>query len=178
MTSKTHDDPRHGAVRRGQFVKVVMAGAFAALLVALPGQPGAAAEPTAVNDFLLSRTIVDREPAEVTESFSASDDEAFAFARVNNPGAPTSVSFVWHRDNHHHATIHMNVGTSSAWRTWSSVKLQPGLWSVQLVSENGQVLGQKSFRIIDNGTAISQVPAAGGQSKPKDSSVISEYGSN
>ena len=178
MTSKTHDDPRRGAARRGQLVKAVMAGAFAALLVTLPGQPGAAAEQTAVDDFLLSRTIVDREPADVTESFSAADEEAFAFARVNNPGAPTSVSFVWHRDNHHHATIHMNVGTSSAWRTWSSVKLQPGLWSVQLVSENGQVLGQKSFRILDNASAISQVPADGGQSKPKDSSVISEYGSN
>ena len=178
MTSKTHDDPRRGAAQRGHLVKAAMAGAFAALLVALPGQPGAAAEQTAVNDFLLSRTIVDREPAEVTESFSASDDQAYAFARVNNPGTPTSVSFVWHRDNHHHATIHMNVGTSSSWRTWSSVKLQPGLWSVQLVSENGQVLGQKSFRIIDNGAAISQAPGAGGQSKPTNSPVISEYGSN
>lgn len=178
MTSKTHDDPRRGAAQRGHLIKAAMAGAFAALLVALSGQPGAAADPTAVNDFLLSRTIVDREPAEITESFSASDDQAFAFARVSNPGAPTSVSFVWHRDNHHHATIHMNVGTSSAWRTWSSVKLQPGLWSVQLVSENGQVLGQKSFRIVDNGASITEAPAADGQSSPSDSSVINEYGSN
>lgn len=178
MTPKTHDDPKRAAVRRGQLVKALTAGVFAAFLVALPAGPGAAAEQTVLNDLLLSRQIVDREPVEVTESFSVSDDEAFAFARVNNPGGPTSISFVWHRDNHHHATIHMNVGTSSAWRTWSSVKLQPGLWSVQLVSENGLVLGQRSFRILDNAAAISQVPAAGGQSKPADSSVTSEHGSN
>lgn len=150
-----------------------LARGFAALAIlglALTAQPATAGDKAEISDFVLSRNIVEREPVDVTDSFMPADQQAYAFARVRNHGAPTSVSFVWHRDNAHHATIHMNVGTSDAWRTWSSIKLQPGLWSVQLVSDDGRILGQKSFR-IGAGTAITELPK---QSKP---SVNSSLGS-
>ena len=133
--------------------------AAALLAVGAAWQPGQAAEMPQLNDFVLTRDMIDREPAEPVDGFASADRRGFAFARVKNPGEPTSVSFVWTRDNHHHATVHMNVGTSPSWRTWSSVNLQPGLWDVQIVSEAGQVLGQKTFRVTDRAnSAIGQLP--------------------
>jgi hypothetical protein len=152
----------------------------AALLAATAAwQPGQAAEMPEISDFVLTRGMIEREPADPVDGFSSADRRGFAFARVKNPGEPTSVAFVWTRDNHHHATIHTNIGTSSAWRTWSSVNLQPGLWNVQVVSEAGQVLGQKSFRVMDRAnSAISQLPPRKPAAPEAGKGVDSRYGSH
>ena len=155
---------------------LVLAAALLATTVAW--QPGQAAEMPEISDFVLTRAIEDREPADPVDGFSSADRRGFAFARVKNPGAPTSVSFVWTRDDHHHATIHMDVGTSPAWRTWTSVNLQPGLWNVQLVSAGGQVLGQKSFRVLDKtNSAIGQLPPRKPAAPAAGDGVDSSYGS-
>ena len=151
----------------------------AALVVATAAwQPGQAAEMPQLSDFVLTRSMIDREPAEPVDGFSSADQRGFAFARVKNAGEPTSVAFVWTRDKHHHATIHMSIGTSPSWRTWSSVNLQPGLWNVQIVSEAGQVLGQKSFRVMDRAnSAISQLPPRKPAAPASGDGVDSRYGS-
>ncbi|MDJ0970671.1 MAG: DUF2914 domain-containing protein [Kiloniellales bacterium] len=151
----------------------------AALLAATAAwQPAQAAEMPEVNDFVLTRGMVEREPSDPVDGFSSADRRGFAFARIKNAGEPTSVAFVWTRDQHHHATIHMNIGTSPAWRTWSSVNLQPGLWNVQVVSEAGQVLGQKSFRVMDRAnSAISQVPPRKPAAPQAGGGVDSRFGS-
>ena len=151
----------------------------AALLLSGAGwQPGQAAEMPEMSDFVLTRDMIEREPAEPVDGFSSVDRRGFAFARIKNPGGPTSVAFVWTRDEHHHATIHMNIGTSPAWRTWSSVNLQPGLWNVQVVSEAGLVLGQKSFRVLDrSNSAIGQLPPRKPAAPSSGDGVDSSYGS-
>ena len=146
-----------GAAPRTDRSALTLAAAVLAATVAW--QPGQAAEMPELSDFVLTRDMIDREPADPVDGFNSADRRGFAFARVKNAGGPTTVAFVWTRDKHHHATIHMNVGTSPAWRTWSSVNLQPGLWNVQVVSEAGQVLGQKSFRVMERAnSAIGQLP--------------------
>ena len=159
--------------RKGTWILTLAAALVAATAA---WQPGQAAEMPEISDFVLTRGISEREPADPVDGFSSADRRGFAFARIKNQGAPTSVAFVWTRDDHHHATIHTNIGTSPSWRTWSSVNLQPGLWNVQVVSEASQVLGQKSFRVMDRtNSAISQLP----QRKPSapDTRVDSSLGS-
>lgn len=101
----------------------------------------------AVRDFVMARDVVDREPVGVTTTFSPQDGRAFAYAKVDNPGAPTHVSFMWLYDDALYATIDMEVGTSVRWRTWSSAELSLGAWRVQIVSADGEVLAENAFTV-------------------------------
>jgi hypothetical protein len=101
----------------------------------------------AVHDLVLARDVIDREPAELTATFSPRDGRAFAHAKIYNPGAPTEVSFVWLYDDALYATVDMKVGTSVRWRTWSSAEVWLGKWRVQIVSADGQVLAENDFTV-------------------------------
>ena len=95
--------------------------------------------------LVLTRRIVDREPSGTVKSFSAKDRQAFAFVRLKNPGPPTEVTFVWYRGKSMRSVVKTDVGTSGAWRTWSSVRLTPGSWRVDVLSPDGRLIGEQSF---------------------------------
>lgn len=120
------------------------------LLVAQPAQAGS----VVIRDFVLTHGISEREPMGTTEDFAVNDERGYAFARLHNDGTPTNVSFVWEIDNTVHASIDMSVGTSSGWRTWSSVALRPGTWRVKLMDESGLMLAEKTFTIGDNNDSM------------------------
>ena len=75
------------------------------LLIAQPAQAGS----VVIRDFVLTNGISDREPMGTTENFATGDERGYAFARLNNDGAPTNVSFVWEVDDQVHASIDMSV---------------------------------------------------------------------
>ncbi len=158
-------DTRRARASRGHTVKALTAIMVGTALLAapIPGADGAsAAEMAKVREFVLAKNVVDREPVGISDSFSTSDQQVYAFVRVDNPGMPTNVSFVWHRDDQVHATVKNSVGTSSSWRTWSSARLSPGQWRVMVVMEDGRVAGEKTFSIGRmNAPAISQMPKDG-----------------
>lgn len=130
-------------------VATVLAAAFAVPF--LTAQPAAAEGSVVIRDFVLTHGIYDREPVGTTESFASSDGRGYAFARISNDGTPTQVSFVWYYGDEMHASIDMNIGTSSGWRTWSSVNLRPGNWRVKLQDANGMVLAERSFSVEHSG---------------------------
>lgn len=109
-----------------------------------------------IRDFVLTHGIYEREPVGTTDSFNLDDGRAYAFVRVANDGEPTQLSFVWRYGTETHATINMNIGTSSGWRTWSSVNIKPGNWLVEVKSSDGTVLAQRSFMV----EAPAAVPSA------------------
>jgi len=115
------------------------------LFAAGPAQAGS----MMVRDFVLTNGIYEREPVNKTETFMTSDGTGYAFARINNEGAPSNVSFVWTYEGSQHASVDMTVGTSGSWRTWSSVNLKPGDWRVQLVTQDGRVIAERTFT-VDN----------------------------
>ena len=98
-----------------------------------------------LSGLVLTRRIVNREPSGTVKSFSAADRLAFVFVRLNNPGPPTEVSFVWYRDELKQSIVKAKVGRSRAWRTWSSARLSPGTWRVDVLSPDGSLIGEKSF---------------------------------
>lgn len=142
---------------RNRILTAALAGAgFVALNLA--SLPALADGSIVVRNFVLSHGIQDREPISETESFNVDDGKAFAFARIQNTGDPTMVSFVWEYGDTTHATVPVSVGTSPGWRTWSTSKLRPGDWRVKLVDEQGEVLLEKAFTV----EASSSTPAMGG----------------
>ncbi len=147
--------------RLTQKSRVSMALAAAvAVGAALLGQPAAAADPLVVRDFVLTRDIDGREPVDSVATFGPADTEAVAFARIDNRGAPTTVTFKWHRGSRQHAAVQMRVGTSSGWRTWSSANLRPGDWRVELLDADGVVLMEDRFRVSRTPVAQAAMPVA------------------
>jgi hypothetical protein len=131
---------------RNKILSAAIAGAgFVALNLA--PLPAMADGSIVVRNFVLSHGIHDREPVSDTETFNVGDGKAFAFARIQNHGDPTVVSFVWERDDETHATVPVSVGASPGWRTWSTANLQSGNWRVKLVDAQGEVLLEKSFMV-------------------------------
>jgi hypothetical protein len=127
---------------------LTLAGAAVAfsLFAAGPVQAGSA---MMVRDFVLTNGIYEREPVNTTEDFMTSDGTAYAFARINNDGEPSKVSFIWQYQGSEHASVDQTIGTSGSWRTWSSVNLKPGDWRVQLVTEDGRVIAERTFKVDD-----------------------------
>ena len=101
----------------------------------------------AVLDLVLARDVVDRNPVGKTAAFSSGDAQAFAFARLRNDGPSVRVSFVWYQGDAVISEFETKVDTSASWRTWSKVKIRPGRWRVELVTEGGQVLGDAVFSV-------------------------------
>ena len=164
--------------RRMAMATVLAGAAWAA--TAFTALPAMAGNSLVIRDFVLTHGVYEREPVGTTDSFSTDDARGFAFARIANNGAPTTVSFVWMHGNDTHANIAMNIGTSSGWRTWSSVNLKSGQWRVDVVSSDGTILAQRSFMVEDamsqpktssNGANRSQ-PAARPDANPYSSEPV------
>ncbi len=100
-----------------------------------------------VRDLFMTRDVVDREPTGMTKTFSPQDGRAIAYARINNSGPPTQVTFIWLYDDALYVTVDMEIGTSYRWRTWSSAEVWLGEWRVQIVSPDGEILAENAFTV-------------------------------
>jgi len=161
---------------RNRVLSAALAGA-GFLVSGLASLPALADGSIVVRNFVLSHGIHDREPISDTESFSVDDGKAFAFARIQNTGDPTMVSFVWEYGDQTHATVPVNVGSSPGWRTWSTAKLRSGNWRVKLVNAQGEVLLEKAFT-VEPGSSSGPVamPAYGAQQSGDQSEMVNPNG--
>jgi len=100
-----------------------------------------------IRDFVLSRGIEGREPADRTEAFRTTDGQAYAFLRIANDGPPTDLTIVWRYEGAVHGTVDLAIGSSPGWRTWSSANLKPGDWTVEVSDAEGVVLAQRQFTV-------------------------------
>ncbi|MDA1325445.1 MAG: DUF2914 domain-containing protein [Proteobacteria bacterium] len=152
---------------RNRILSAALAGAgfVASSLAALPAMADGS---IVVRNFVLSHGIHEREPISDTESFNIEDGQAYAFARIQNTGEPTNVSFVWEYGDKTHASVPVTVGASPGWRTWSTAKLRSGNWRVKLVDAQGDVLLVKAFTVGSNSGAPVAMPAEGVQSEMGD----------
>ena len=150
--------------RRAAMTAMLVGAAWAAsAFVALPAMAGSS---LVIRDFVLTHGIYEREPVGTTDSFSIDDGRGYAFVRIANDGAPTTVSFVWMHAGETHANVDMNIGTSSGWRTWSSVNLKPGQWRVDVKSSDGTILAQRSFMVEDAMSQPKTTSMDGNRSQP------------
>lgn len=96
-------------------------------------------------EFVLADKIENREPRNSVDGFTSAEERGFAFARLNAK-SNSKVTFVWYRNGHEYARSTLPVNASKKWRTYSSVKLRPGDWKVQLLAED-KVLAEKTFTL-------------------------------
>lgn len=98
-----------------------------------------------VIEFVLANKVEGREPKEIVDTFNRENTKGFAFAQLSAE-KHAQVAFVWYREGKEHSRFTTNVHASKRWRTYSSTKLRPGHWKVQLVAGD-QILAERTFTI-------------------------------
>ena len=100
-----------------------------------------------VTELLLCRDVVEREPVDIVQSYTADDEMAWAFARIYNSGDMTNVTFRWFYEEVEYFTFNSRVGTSKQWRTYSRVTVRPGSWRVEVIDTEGNVIKEARFHV-------------------------------
>ncbi|BBN80090.1 hypothetical protein PA25_00750 [Pseudoalteromonas sp. A25] len=113
---------------------------------------GAQIDSNLVSRAVLTTGVVDREPVDVLKEnleLSQFTDKLFFFTEINNLQGQT-VQHLWFHQDQLMAEIPLTI-SAVRFRTYSSKNIMPsqtGPWRVEVVTEEGQLLAQKSFRII------------------------------
>ncbi len=102
-----------------------------------------------VEEFLLAKDVVEREPVDVVQSFEMDDERAWGFAVIHSTYQMHKVTFRWYHEDERYFTFDSNVGRSPNWRTYSSVGLQPGSWRVELYNEFDEKLEEIRFHVSE-----------------------------
>ncbi len=109
----------------------------------------AAAADLQVADAVVARSIIDRVPVGVAESFPADVGKVWCYTRIKGAEGPTTISHRWYYGERLMAEVPLEV-RSALFRTYSSKRILPswkGEWRVDVVSEDGTVLKTVRFRI-------------------------------
>jgi hypothetical protein len=98
-----------------------------------------------VIEFVLTNKVEGRQPKDVVENFNSENGKGFAFAQLST-AKPAQVTFIWSKEGKEHSRFTTHVHAAKRWRTYSSAKLRPGHWKVQLVVGD-QVLAERAFTV-------------------------------
>jgi hypothetical protein len=112
--------------------------------------PAVAQEPPALvlEEIQICTAVEDRQPSGVETVFPDDLDKLYCFTKIGGADRTTYVYHVWYFGDDEVARVKLPV-KSNPWRTWSSKRLYKGLSKghVEIVSENGDMLGKAEFEI-------------------------------
>lgn len=97
----------------------------------------------------ISTDIINREPAGISENFSGRIDKLYCFTEIATDNFPTKIVHIWLYNDNIIAEVPLNIN-SAKWRTYSSKRILPswtGKWKVEVYSEDGTLIGSKSFNV-------------------------------
>lgn len=106
----------------------------------------------AVDELLLCRAVVDREPVEADTIFPDIVGKIYCFTKIMGAQEPVTISHVWYFNDREKARTDLEV-RSKNWRTWSSKKILKGWignWRVDIVNSEGKVLASQEFTVTES----------------------------
>lgn len=109
----------------------------------------AAADGLQVERAVICEQVVDREPVDVSSSFSATVGKLYFFTRIVGAEGNTQVTHVWYYGDTERARVTLSVRASN-WRTYSSKRLQAheiGAWRAEILDAEGNTLATARFEV-------------------------------
>lgn len=96
----------------------------------------------------VGKSLVDRVPQDVAESFSADTVQLVGWCRVKGATEPVEIYHRWRRDGKDEAMMKLPV-RSSSYRVWSffAPKGRTGSWTLEVLDWDKNVLATTSFEI-------------------------------
>jgi len=97
----------------------------------------------------ICKDVVDREPVDSGNSFTADVGKLYCFTKITGAQSPAHVTHVWYFDGTERARVELAVNAAS-WRTFSSKIIQAhelGAWRVDVVDTEGNVLKTLEFAV-------------------------------
>lgn len=109
----------------------------------------AAEEPELVlEDIAICSAVENKQPVGAGTVFTDDLGKIYCFTRIGGAQDTTSVNHVWYFGDKEIVKVNLAV-KSVSWRTWSSKTVNMGLGKghVEIVSEDGDILGKAEFEI-------------------------------
>ena len=97
----------------------------------------------------ICKDVVDREPVDAGNSFTADVGKLFCFTKITGAETPTNIAHLWYFDGTERARVDLAVNAIS-WRTFSSKIIQThelGAWRVDILDAGGNVLKTVEFAV-------------------------------
>lgn len=105
-----------------------------------------AAPTVKVDKLVIAATVEDRIPKGEAATFPGDTKNVFAWTRIVAESVPTKVKHVYYADGKRVAEVELAVN-GSPYRVWSSKRVSPGSWKVEVQDENGDVLASSEFTV-------------------------------
>jgi hypothetical protein len=105
--------------------------------------------PLKVDEINICTSITDRVPAGADTTFSVDVEQLYCYTKISGAADTTTISHVWYLNGEEKANVSLAVKAAN-WRTWSSKRIPKewiGDWKVDVVAEDGTILGSKSFKV-------------------------------
>ncbi len=115
----------------------------------LRSAPAAAQEAAAavtVEKMAFGTDVKDRELVGAAEEFPAGTPQVWCWTRLSAKSAPISVKHVWSLDGRKMLEVPLKLNYASG-RTWSHKNVRPGAWKVEVVTDEGTVVGAATFSV-------------------------------
>lgn len=101
-----------------------------------------------ISSFSLCGKVENREPVDIVSGDLTSLKRIYFWTVVNSPNVDTFIEHVWFHDEKEAARVKLTIRYAK-FRTWSSKNLMPGNWDVKALTESGEVIASRSFRVED-----------------------------
>lgn len=111
----------------------------------------AATASLAVDEAVVARSVMDREPQDTGSAFPADVGQVVLWTKVSGApaGAEATIHHVWFHGDTEVGNVELRVG-GSPWRTWSRKTVPPdwtGAWHVEIRDAAGTMLRRLDFTV-------------------------------
>ena len=117
-------------------------------------QPGTRIWPSAgglkLVELVVGTSLEEKLPTDVRLHYPNVPEILYCYTVFENPLPDATVTHVWRRGSRLVSRVELEVGNSPKWRTWSKQRTQPhwtGLWSCEVLGDDGRQLGLTVFQI-------------------------------
>jgi len=110
-----------------------------------------------LNEIMICRGIYKRNPINPDNKFFNNVDSLFCYTKISNPGIKQQIKHVWYYMGKEITSVNYNIKQSFNYRSWSKKTILPnqiGKWKVEVIDNEGNILGSRDFEINSTSTSF------------------------
>lgn len=117
----------------------------------------AAVKPLKVIEHAVALKVEKRTPQGVAEAFKPEVGALYAWVKVRNMGADSSITMVWKKDGAQKLQATLPVGHAWGWKTWSKKGItakDAGAWTIEVLDSEKNLIDTIAFTVDANAATV------------------------